>query len=174
MITDFKDLAWLGKYMDGSDHIDVKVGEGQLSLREFLAAFLSYEPAWMRVLWHVRVFLLKMLGQGEHDAPESKEFKADTFPMIPGESAGFFEVMESDDETYWVAACEESHLGGALGVIAKPVSPGSATKRFQFITVVRYRNWAGPIYFNVIRLFHHIVVNAAMRSALTVDGAVHK
>jgi hypothetical protein len=34
------------------------------------------------------------------------------------------------------------------------------------VTVVRYHNLAGRVYFNVIRPFHHLVVHAAMRAAL--------
>jgi len=30
---------------------------------------------------------------------------------------------------------------------------------------VHYRSWAGPVYFNTIRPFHHIVVGSMMKHA---------
>ncbi|MCP4108711.1 MAG: DUF2867 domain-containing protein [Desulfobacteraceae bacterium] len=36
-----------------SDHSDVKTIEGRVSLREFIAYMLSYEPWWLRLLYHV-------------------------------------------------------------------------------------------------------------------------
>lgn len=158
----FKHIKSLAEYMDGADHIDVRSTETDLTLREFAAGLLSYEPGWMRALWHVRVHLLRLLRQGEHEAPEKGGLSADTLPVKPGEKAGFFTVAESDGETFWVVTGEESHLGAALGVVGEP-APGGRT-RYHVITAVQYRNWAGPIYFNLIRPFHHLIVILALRS----------
>ncbi|XXF76233.1 DUF2867 domain-containing protein [Myxococcaceae bacterium GXIMD 01537] len=38
-------------------------------------------------------------------------------------------------------------------------------RRFHVATIVRYRRWAGPVYFNVIRPFHHLVVRGMLRHA---------
>lgn len=165
-LTHFRQLPWLGNYMDGADHIDVKTGSGSLTLREFVAGVLSYQPAWMRWLWSVRVKLLKALGQGKTDIPEPMRFTAETLPVNPGERAEFFQVQESDGETFWIAVGEEQHLGAAIAVMAVPQSDKPGRKEFQLMTVVRYRNWAGPIYFNIIRLFHHLVVTASMKAVL--------
>ncbi|MCP4630164.1 MAG: DUF2867 domain-containing protein [bacterium] len=35
----------------------------------------------------------------------------------------------------------------------------SKTNRFYVITVVHYKHWTGPVYFNLIRPFHHLVVS---------------
>jgi len=39
-------------------------------------------------------------------------------------------------------------------------------KRFHIGTAVHYHNWAGPVYFNVIRPFHHIVVSQMMKAGI--------
>lgn len=165
-IADFERIAWLKGYMDGADYIDIEVGEGEATLREFVAGFLTYEPGWMRVLWKIRVWLLQLLGQGKSDVSKVKQYTPESVPIKPGEKAAFLEVVASDGEQYWVGVCEESHLGAALGVIAQPVEGSPSLKRFQLITVVRYANWAGPIYFNIIKPFHHLVAKAALKSIL--------
>lgn len=165
-MSGFERIPWLAEYLDGADHVDVKSGCGSVSLREFVAGVLSYQPGWMRWLWRVRVHLLSMLGQGKSSVPEMSGLTAQTVPVRPGEAAAFFEVRASDGETFWVAAGEERHLGAALAVIVEPTGDGSQ-QRFHLLTVVRYNNWAGPIYFNVIRVFHHLVVRRAMAFALS-------
>lgn len=161
----FERIPWLKEYMDGADHIDINSGQGKTSLRAFVAALLSYQPNWMRFLWSVRSRLLRLLGQGESVIPERERYSEATIPVVPGEHAAFFEVKSSDGEAHWVAVGEESHLGAAIAVVVEPLDD-SGLKRFQVMTVVRYRNWAGPLYFALIRPFHYLVVACSMRQAL--------
>lgn len=166
-INDFKRIDALDAYLEGADHVDVRSGEGIITMREFAAGIMSYQPGWMRALWSVRVWLLKILGQGDHEVPAMSTLTADTLPVEPGQKASFFTVADSDGETFWVATGEESHLGVALGVVVESPEDGDALKEFHLITVVKYRNWAGPWYFNIIRPFHHLVVAAAMKNVLS-------
>lgn len=164
-IERLQQIPVLAEYLNDADHVDVKTMSGTISMREFVAGVLSYQPGWMRALWGMRVWLLKLLGQGEHAVPVREHMSADTVPVKAGQKASFFTVGDSDGETYWIAVGEESHLGAALAVAVERAD-GETLKRFHLMTVVKYRSWAGPIYFNVIRLFHYLVVYAAMRSAL--------
>lgn len=163
--NEFTKIPSLQAYLDGADHVDVKRGVGDMSLREFIAGVLTYKPGWMVALYRVRCWLLGFLGQGEHEVPALHELTAETLSVVPGEHANFFTVADSDGETFWIATAEEAHLGAALGFFAEPQAKGQGT-RFHVVTAVQYRNWAGPWYFNIIRPFHHIVVVAAMRSVL--------
>ena len=163
----FSHVASLSRFLAEADHVDVKSSEGKGSVREFVAGMLSYQPGWMRVLWRVRVWLLKSLGQGEQQIPEKSRFTKDSLPVIPGEKADFFEILEFDDKKFWVATGKEKHLEGVLAVVAEPVSAQSDIKRFYVITIVIYRNFAGRLYFNIIRPFHHLVVKFSMKSALS-------
>ena len=38
------------------------------------------------------------------------------------------------------------------------------------VPIVDYRHWTGPVYFNVIRPFHHLVVAAMLRSAANLPA----
>jgi hypothetical protein len=44
-------------------------------------------------------------------------------------------------------------------------------KRFHVVTIVHYRRWTGPVYFNVIRPFHHLVVYQMAKSAASYSYA---
>ncbi|WP_319541443.1 DUF2867 domain-containing protein [uncultured Pseudodesulfovibrio sp.] len=159
-------VASLVEFMKDADHIDVKSCEGNATLIEFIAGILSYQPGWMRMLWLVRVWLLKALGQGEQIVPEKKRFTPQTFPVTPGEKADFFTVVESDGETFWVAEGKEKHLDAIIGVVVEQLDGEIGTNRFHVATIVKYNNSAGPIYFNLIRPFHHVVVHFAMKSVM--------
>jgi hypothetical protein len=41
------------------------------------------------------------------------------------------------------------------------------------ITIVFYKHWTGPVYFNLIRPFHHLVVARMARHGLTYTGDNH-
>jgi len=165
----FARIPVLAEYVDGADHVDVKSGEGLRTLREFVASVLIYQPGWMRALMKVRGWLLMSLGQGKQVVSEKVCMTAESLPVEAGEKVRFFTVTDSDGETYWMAVGEESHLGAALCVVAEPVDGKPGVQQFHVITVVRYRNWVGPLYFNLIRPFHHLIVVAAMRTALGVN-----
>jgi hypothetical protein len=156
----------------GADHVDVRSLDGTVSLKTFTAGVLSYRPGWMSALWHVRVCLLRLLGQGEREIPDRERFTEQTLPVEAGEHAGFFEIVASDGETYWVAEGRESHLTAVLAVSMEHLQNGM--RRFHLITVVWYLNRAGWIYFNLIRPFHHLVVWCAMRKILSPERGVKK
>lgn len=165
------DMEIVAKQAQGADYLEDKVGVGTLSMREFMAGMLSYKPGWMKALMSVRVWLLRFLGQGRHIVPESSRLTAESIPVTSGKKAEFFTVVDSDGETYWFAEGRESHLDAMIGVVVEPLPDATNIKRFHLLTIVRYRNWAGPIYFNIIRPFHHIVVHCAMKKVLGQDGA---
>ncbi|WP_218919788.1 DUF2867 domain-containing protein [Streptosporangium roseum] len=58
-----------------------------------------------------------------------------------------------------MAGATESHLTACLAVVAEP-------GRFHVVTVVKYHRWTGPVYFNAIRPFHHLVVLGMARAGV--------
>lgn len=164
-------LPGMAGLMDGADHVDVHVMDGRGTVLGLAAGILSYRPAWMAFLWRVRVTLLRALGQGERAVPDRMVLTAETLPRTPGERVGIFAVVRTDGETHWIVEGRESHLDAAMAVCGESLpagpdgEPGGRT-RFSVVTVVRYHNRAGALYFNLIRPFHHLVVRAAMRSVL--------
>ena len=152
--------------VEGADHVDVKTAEGPFSIREMAAGVLAYRPGWMDFLWRVRAWLVRVLGMDRQGVAMDYQFTADTLPVEPGQKVGFFTVVDSDRESFWMVEGRESHLDAVLAFFAEPMPGRPGESHFKVVTVVRYRNSMGPIYFNIIRPFHHLVIVCALRSVL--------
>ena len=150
-----------------ADHVDVKTVETEMPLRHFIAGMLSYQPDWITFLYRVRWVFVRLLGMKQEGIPHTKVLTPTDISMTPGDDAYFFTVTAAVDEQYWLVAAVESHLTGYLGVVVEPLAGNK--KLFHVITIVHYNSWAGPVYFNVIRPFHHIVVQTMINAALTAD-----
>ncbi|GIH93074.1 DUF2867 domain-containing protein [Planobispora siamensis] len=142
---------------EDADHVDVKTVEGDVSLREFLAGFISYEPGWMRLLYRIRAGFVRLLGMRQGELPSARGTRPEEIPFTPGGKLAFFTVTEAEEDRYFVAGATESHLTAWLAVVAEP-------GRFRVVTIVKYHRWTGPVYFNVIRPFHHLVVTRMARA----------
>ena len=59
---------------------------------------------------------------------------------------------------------EDNHLKAYFGIAREPVT--DSVNRFYVITTVYYKHWTGPVYFNLIRPFLHLVVSRLARHAL--------
>ncbi len=152
---DVEQFPQLEKYLEGADHVDVKTVEGALTMREFIARFLSFRPGWVKFLFRVRGVVAKILGL-DHPTDSLPPLTADSLPVTPGEEAAFFTVVDSDGESFWIACIEDDHLDAHVAVIVEPL--GEGINRFHTVTIVHYNNWIGPLYFNLIRPFHHLIV----------------
>jgi hypothetical protein len=82
--------------------------------------------------------------------------------FVAEEPAAFFSVKMAKEDRYWFAGISESHLTAHLGVVMEPGQPN----RFHVLTIVHYNRWTGPVYFNVIRPFHHLVVGQMMKAGV--------
>ncbi len=152
-----RSLPELASLLERADHVDVKTVIGSVDLRTFLANMFRYQPAWVTALYGVRAIFVRFLGMRQHGIPRRQ-----SSPMQEGQPAAFFKVRMAREERYWIAEAKDTHLNALLGVVVEPL-PDQQQKLFHVVTVVYYRNWAGPVYFNVIRPFHHLVVgNMAM------------
>lgn len=162
----FEEIAFLAEYLKDADHVDVKSTEGTLSLREFVVGVFTYKPVWMQYLWTMRTKLVGVLGIETDTEPVEGGLPLETLPIKPGETALFLTVRDSDGETFWVADKRDTHLDFAVGVLADPNHNEEGLRRYQIMTIVKYHNRIGRLYFNIIRPFHHFVVAASMRGAL--------
>jgi hypothetical protein len=157
----------LEKYFAKADFIDVKVFEGDASLRKFIASMLSYYPWWIVQLYRVRKLLVGILGLVKHEAPEElPDLQPEEVSFTPGENVTFFTVRCAKEDRFWVSETPaDKHLQAYFGVVKEPVS--NSINRFYVITAVFYKHWTGPVYFNLIRPFHHLVVSRMARYGLT-------
>jgi hypothetical protein len=156
----------LKQYFENADFTDIKIVKGKTSLRSFIAAMLSYYPWWVVLLYRIRELLVRILGLVKHGAPEElPHIYPEDVSFIPGTKATFFIVRHANEDSYWFSETpDDKHLRAYLGVIAEPLESGY--KRFHVITIVHYKHWTGPVYFNLIRPFHHIVVSQMARAGI--------
>ena len=171
-MDDMRAIPGLPEIMDGADHVDVKSFVGQGSMREFLERLVGYEPAWYKALFAVRGVLARRLGLKHDEIVESGKPGAD---LSPGGKVGLFTTEsadEGDEPRWWIARVDDKHLSAWICVAATS-GPNGAT-RFSMGTVVRYNNWLGPLYFNLIRPFHHLVVVGIGRHAARAPRTAHR
>jgi Protein of unknown function (DUF2867) len=149
----------LKPFLTHANHVDVKQVEGNVTLERFMLGMLSYSPWWLRMLYRVRVCLVKILGlDGQHPEVGVAGLIPREVSFQPGETVLFFTVRCAKRENYWIAETpEDKHLKAYLAVLAQP-SAADATV-FRVVTIVHYKHWTGPVYFNLIRPFHHLVVS---------------
>ncbi len=145
----------LSKLMNKADYIDSKAFTGECSFDEFLNRLLRYEPAWVRWLYKIRSVIAKIMGL-EHDEIGHTKAMAKEFDFTPGKKVDFFTTVDFSADKYWVGEAEDKHLSGYIGVVAEPLDEQKT--KFHTFTIVHYRNWTGPLYFNLIRPFHHLIV----------------
>ncbi|MFC1825531.1 DUF2867 domain-containing protein [Thermodesulfobacteriota bacterium] len=156
----------IGPFLAYADYTDVKMIEGDVSLQSFVASMLSYCPWWLIWLYHIRAVVARLLGlvdQEQLDMPIALE--ADSVPLLPGETAAFFTVRAAEKDKYWIAETpEDKHLRAYFCVEAETLDDNR--KRFHVVTIVHHKHWTGPVYFNLIRPFHHLVVYSMMRAGV--------
>jgi hypothetical protein len=147
-----------------ADHIDIKTIDGERTLREFVAGMMAYQPSWVTFLYRVRAVFVRFLGMRQEGIPQAIRMTPEDVPMTGGEKVGFFEVLSAKEPEYLCIFVTEKHLTAHLAIVCEAISP--TTNRFYVLTVVHYNHWTGIIYFNVIRPFHHWVVNGMVRAGI--------
>ena len=165
----------LASVMAGADHVDQKVAQGDATLRQFLAAMMTF-PWWVRVLFGARGVLARALGlRRRRVLGRSAPARGGALPLpagrrIPGElplyggwRVGVFTTQAYEEGRFWLGEVDEDrHLHAWLAVTVDGQGQG---RTFRVCTVVKYKHWTGPLYFNLIRPFHHLVLRAAARRA---------
>ena len=99
-------------------------------------------------------------------------------PFVPGAAVAFFTVTAAQEDRFLLvqAVGHAPHrLPGLRRRSGRPTvgSNGIRGQRAQAIhvvTVVRYHRWTGPLYFTVIRPFHHLVVGSMVRAGAAGRG----
>lgn len=172
-----RSLPEFSNLISDSDYADSYCVECDKSMRQFLASSLSYMPRWMRFLYTVRAGLVRLLGMRQDIIPSDISIKAEDIPLEAGNKAAFLTVHSAEDERYWIGEVTDRHLKAFLAVVVQPLAgadgipekhdvlPSPALRRMHMVTVVKYRHWTGPVYFNIIRPFHHLVVRAMAHHA---------
>ena len=162
-ILKFKSLE---TYYKDADFIDIKIFQGNTTLRQFIASMLSYYPWWIVQLYRIRKLLVGILGLAKHEAPhELPNLRPEDVSFTSGENVTFFTVRSAKEDQLWMSETpDDKHLKAYFGVIREPLD--NSVNRFHVITTVFYKHWTGPVYFNLIRPFHHLVVSRMAKHGL--------
>jgi len=147
-----------------ANHIDIKLAVGKVTMNQFVAGMFNYQPAWMSFLYRVRWGFVRLLGMKQEGIPQALNVNPDTLDLTVGDKLAFFDVDAVESDRYLFVSASESHLKATLGVIREPLADGNS--RYYAVTIVHYKNWAGPVYFNVIRPFHHVVVSQMLKAGI--------
>ncbi len=134
----------------GANHLDVKAFTSARPLAELVPAMLGRRPRALRALFAIRNAAVRVLGLRPVHAVASDSA-----------SVGPFRVQLAREDL-WVGGIDDAHLSAWLCVLREPRA--GAAPRIHLGTIVRYNDWRGPLYFNVIRPFHHLLVGALARS----------
>ncbi|WDP91393.1 MAG: DUF2867 domain-containing protein [Desulfobacter sp.] len=153
-------------YFQNADHVDIKTIEGDIDLRRFISGMLSYHPWWLVFLYRVREILVGLLGLVRHEKPAAlPKIAPEAVAFTPGENASFFIVHDAAEGRYWISETpEDKHLTAFIGVIAEKLRRDCT--KFHVFTSVKFLHWTGPLYFNLIRPFHHLVVWRMMKASI--------
>ena len=150
-----------------ADYIDVKTVTGNVNMRTFLANLFNYRPLWLMSLYAVRAVFVRFLGMRQENSGFGALLTPETVPMQAGKLATFFTIRMAEEGRYWFADHSDKHLKATLGVVVEqPARPPAQQKRFHLVTIVHYHNWAGPVYLQVIKPFHHLVVTSMARAGV--------
>ncbi len=152
----------LQSHLQTANHVDVKTIESDVTLRQFIAGFMNYRPIWVKALYGVRKVFVRFLGMQQAGIPPAPQITPETVPMTPGQNASSFAVRHAQEDQYWIVEIEDDHLTAGLAIVVEPIDDNRT--RFHVVTIVHYHKWSGPVYFNVIRPFHHLVVGAMTRA----------
>ena len=157
-------IAEMETLFKNADYIGLKTIDTVDRLEAFLPKFFAYRPPLIRLLYRIRAPLVRLLGFKQDPMPEMDEWLPDEFPMFPCGNVWFFTVRSTKKDHYWIAGCPDGrHLDAEMAVVVQPLE--GRRKRFHIVTVVRYKHWTGPVYFNMIRLFNLILVNRMAHAA---------
>jgi len=153
-------------FLKDANHIDVKTIEGKVSLKQFIASMMSYAPWWLVLLYQIRAIVVRVLGLEKQ--PEMKNLfriSPEDISFTPGGSAHFFIVRKAKEDRFLIGETpEDKHLRAYLAISVEKLHRDA--NRFHVTTIVFYKHWTGPLYFNLIRPLHHLVVRQTMRAGI--------
>ena len=155
-------IPQLAELAKNADHIDVKYASSRAGLREFIADSLNWKPGWVTTLFNLRRKLAAILGLKQVEFKRAL-LSPEDIPFSPGEDLSFFQVIDCHEGKWLAGGATDSHLRGVVVFVCQPGDRG--INELALATVVHYRDWRGPFYFNLIRPFHHLIVNGMIKHA---------
>lgn len=143
------------KISSDADHIHSCGFESRRDMNDFLIRLMSYKPGWLTLLYKVRGVLAGLMGL-KHDEFINHGLKVSDYDFNRGGQVDFFTSVDFEENKLWIGEAEDKHLIAYIGVVRDSVE--NSQHLYRVFTIVRYKNWLGPVYFNLIKPFSHLVV----------------
>ncbi len=146
-----------------ADYTDTYVCEvdtaGQIVPDDVMVRFWTDYPAWVKMLFGLRNFLVKFVGLkgAEDNNPEAFETC-----IRKGESHKLASIPAKDEQET-VLLLTDKHLNAYLSV---RVERNGAHNKVFAITLVHFHNTLGRLYFFFIRPFHGLVVKSMLKRSI--------
>ena len=145
----------LQKICSNADHIYSVGFESRRDMEDFLIRLMSYKPGWLTFLYKVRGVLAGVMGL-KHDEFMNHGLEVTDYDFNRGGQVDFFNSIDFETDRFWIGEATDKHLSGYIGVVSEPAENGM--HHYHVFTIVHYKHWTGPVYFNLIRPFSHLVV----------------
>jgi NADH dehydrogenase len=154
------------RFTMSADHVDAVGAGGSLSLREGISNALSWQPAWLKLLFLARGGLARVMRLEHPSSLPDRGLRPEDVSFRSGDRLGFFTISAGMEDAFIVLTAEDTHL---IAHLILEVEPEGRELGYQFriTTAVHYRRWTGPLYYNVIRPFHHVIMRRMVSAALT-------
>jgi len=149
-------IPQIHKFSANADAIDCRGFESSRDMDDFLIRLMSYKPGWLTFLYKVRGVLAGIMGL-KHDEFINHGLQVSDYDFKRGGQVDFFSSVDFEADKFWIGEAEDKHLIAYIGVASEAAENGK--HHYNVFTIVRYKNWLGPVYFNLIRPFSHLVVH---------------
>ncbi|WP_421902512.1 DUF2867 domain-containing protein [Maridesulfovibrio sp.] len=148
-------IPQLQKICSNADHIYSVGFDSRRDMEDFLIRLMSYKPGWLTFLYKVRGVLAGIMGL-KHDEFMNHGLEVSDYDFSRGGQVDFFNSIDFEANKFWIGEATDKHLSGYIGVVSEPAETG--LNYYHVFTIVHYKHWTGPVYFNLIRPFSHLVV----------------
>ncbi|HAS89899.1 MAG TPA: DUF2867 domain-containing protein [Desulfovibrio sp.] len=138
-----------------ADHIYSVGFDSRRDMDDFLIRLMSYKPSWLTFLYKVRGVLAGLMGL-KHGEFMNHGLEVSEYDFNRGGQVDFFSSIDFEPNRLWIGEAIDKHLSGYIGVVAE--SAERDLYHYHVFTIVHYKHWTGPLYFNLIRPFSHLVV----------------
>ncbi|UUC45104.1 DUF2867 domain-containing protein [Flavobacterium cerinum] len=126
----------------------------QDSIAEITRKIFGQSPVWIRTLFTIRNFLVRLIGL-KNEKPSDYNVG-----LAVGQYIGFFKVF-SVDKTEILLGADDTHLNFRALI----QNTSTANYNIKVTTLVAYNNQKGRYYMRFILPFHRIVVKSMVRQA---------
>ncbi|MGL1885578.1 MAG: DUF2867 domain-containing protein [Reichenbachiella sp.] len=152
-LTPIPDQSLIKGSYDYEDAYRVKVTNAPHYSVDFLTyLFFTTVPVWVSMLLHLRNFLVRVFGL-RTDFPRTTDVDTSVVYQV-GDRVAFEVTDRSESEI--VMAEDDIHLFFKTSVYIEKLADDECY--MYSITVVKYNNLLGKLYFTIVKPFHKIII----------------